>query len=454
VSVPLESIRACFEGVIPSPLATCAPDGTPNITYMSIVHYVDAERVALSRQFFNKTRANLDANPVSQVRVVDPITMQQYALDLHYLHTETEGRTFDQMKANLEAVASQSGMGDVFRLRGVDIHRVLRCVPVDGDYAATPQPERDMLGPLDEFVRRLAQVDQYADATRVALQALDDLFDFRHAILLVADEGAERLFAVAGNGYAVSSAGAEVSVGVGVIGIAAERRQVVSVANLARTRAMNAAIRDSAVRGGAALPGREIPLPGLASAQSAAAVPLVVHRGLIGVLYLESDEPGRFGPQNERLLRILGGHLASTLAMLEADRQESAESPSAPPPQPDAGELLAVEYFQADDSVFVAGEYLVRGVPGRILWKLLNEHAASGRTAFTNRELRLDERLGLPAGNDNLEARLLVLRKRLAGARCGIDLERVGRGRLALHVSQPLALSEVPTSGPMRAAHE
>jgi adenylate cyclase len=237
-----------------------------------------------------------------------------------------------------------------------------------------------------------------------------------------------------------------------VIGIAAERRQVVSVANLSRTRAMSAAIRESVQRGGAALPGREIPLPGLATAQSAAAVPLVVQRRLIGVLYLESEEPGGFGPQTERLLRILGGHLASALALLEADRQESAESPAAPDP-PASGETLAVEYYQADDSVFVGGDYLVRGVPGRILWKLLNEHASGGRTAFTNRELRLDERLGLPAGNDNLEARLLVLRKRLAAADCAIGLERVGRGRLALHVARPLSLTEVATEGPMRAAH-
>jgi adenylate cyclase len=113
-----------------------------------------------------------------------------------------------------------------------------------------------------------------------------------------------------------------------------------------------------------------------------------------------------------------------------------------------------VTYYQADDSVFVAGEYVIRGVPGRILWRLLSEHAARGRTAFTNRELRLDERLGLPPGNDNLEARLLVLRKRLAQAGCGIGLERVARGRLALHVARPLALSEVATSGPMKAAHE
>jgi hypothetical protein len=51
--VALDSISACFRGVIPSPFATCSPEGMPNITYMSVVHYIDSERVALSRQLFN-----------------------------------------------------------------------------------------------------------------------------------------------------------------------------------------------------------------------------------------------------------------------------------------------------------------------------------------------------------------------------------------------------------------
>jgi hypothetical protein len=328
VSIPLDAVpRACFEGLIPSPFATCSADGTPNITYMSIVHLIDADRVGLSRQFFNKTRANLERNPFGQLRVVDPATMQQYALDLQYLHTETEGRTFEEMKANLEAVASQQGMADVFRLRGVDVHRVLGCAAVDTDHVPEerPAPVRDLLAPLDEFVRRVGRSDQYAEATRTALEALDDLFGIRHSILLAADEDG-RLFGVASNGYAASAAGAEVPAGVGLIGIAAERRQVGSVANLARTRAMSAAIRESA-----ALPGREIPLPGLPSAQSAAAVPLVVHGRVVGVLYLESEEPGRFGPQTERLLRILGGQVAAALAVLESDRAESPESPAPAP---------------------------------------------------------------------------------------------------------------------------
>jgi adenylate cyclase len=183
-------------------------------------------------------------------------------------------------------------------------------------------------------------------------------------------------------------------------------------------------------------------------------VPLVSQGGLVGVLYLESEVPGRFGPHDERLLRVLGGYLGAALAALAADRSESAAPAPPPAPAPAMGDAVSVTYFQADDSVFVCGDYLIRGVPGRILWRLLNEHAADGRTAFTNRELRLDERLGLPPGNDNLEARLLVLRKRLAAVDCGIALERVARGRLALSVARRLELSEVQTSGPMKAAYE
>lgn len=110
LSVALEEIRPCLQGVIPSWLATCSADGVPNITILSIVHYVDSERVALTRQFFNKTTANLDANPFAQALVIDPRTADQFVLDLRFLHTETEGPIFDAVAANLDAIASQTGM--------------------------------------------------------------------------------------------------------------------------------------------------------------------------------------------------------------------------------------------------------------------------------------------------------------------------------------------------------
>jgi hypothetical protein len=458
LEVPLESILACFQGVIPSPFATCAADGTPNITYMSIVRHVDSERVAVSRQFLNKTRANLDANPRGQVLVIDPETLQDYLLDLRYLHTETEGTVFEEMRANLDAVASQSGMGDVFRLRGVDIHRVERCRRGPGSIPEPPGErgvERHTLRHLDDFVRRLAACTEYEEAVRTALVALDDLLGFGHAILLAAEAGSERLFAVADHGYPRSWSGAEVPLGEGLIGVAAERRQVVSVANLARNRSMRRGVEQSLERQGESLGRDELPLPGMEEARSAAAVPLVVHGTLTGVLYLESEAEGRFGPQNERLLRILAAHVSTTLAACARERGEEVPASAAPAAGSAASEKeIAVAYYQADDSLFIDGEYLVKGVPARILWKLLREHEADGRTEFSNRELRLDEGLGLPAGADNLEARLLVLRRRLADERWPLGLERVARGRLELTVPGPLALREVATGGPMKAAHE
>lgn len=455
LAVALEDIPRCFQGVIPSWLSTCSADGVPNVTVLSIVHYVDEERVGLSRQFLNKTSANLDANPWAQVIVVDPQTFDQFLLDLRFLRTETEGATFDAVKANLDAVASQSGMEDVFRLRGVDVHRVLGCTPVREKLGVAPtrRDDRRTMQALDEYVRRLAGCVDYADATRVGLGALEDLFGFGHCILLVADERGDRLFAVASNGYGASAAGAEAPIGAGVIGIAAERRRVISIPSLARSRGMRAAIDGGLRQRDATLAANEIPLPGLPGAQSVAAVPLVVRNVLTGVLYLEGELMGAFGEGDERLLGILGGHLASALRAFEDDRRESPSPSAGPPGVSSAQAPIEVTYYQADDSVFVCGEYVIKGVPGRILWKLLNEYVASARTDFTNRELRLDERLGLPPGNDNLEARLLVLRKRLAAADCGVALERVGRGRLVLRLSRPLALSEVQTSGPMRAAH-
>jgi hypothetical protein len=455
LAVPLESIMACFQGVNPSWVATCSADGVPNTTIVSIVHYVDSDRVALTRQFMNKSRINLDENPQAQVVVVDPSNGDQFALDLHYLRTESEGPLFDAVAANLDAIASMTGMTGVFRLRGVDIHTVLACEPFGSSLpvASGRHGEHVVLPLLDEFGRRLSVCVEYAEAARVGLEALDDLFGFGYAVLLTADERGDRLFAVASNGYVSSGIGAEVPIGYGPIGIAAQRRRVVCVPSVTRSRTMNAGIQDSIRRSGGEPSGFEIELPGLEHADSAAAVPLLAHGELTGVLYLESERAGDFGPGSERLLRILGGQFAGTLAVLEADRGESA------PPEPTrattpGGEPLAVTYYQADDSVFVDGAYVVKGVPGRILWKLLRENDADGRVAFTNRELRLDERLGLPPGNDNLEARLLVLRKRLAALECGIGLDRVGRGQLALHLGAPIALSEVSTAGPMRAAHQ
>ncbi|WP_395408804.1 hypothetical protein ACHMW6_30815 [Pseudoduganella sp. UC29_106] len=101
-----------------------------------------------------------------------------------------------------------------------------------------------------------------------------------------------------------------------------------------------------------------------------------------------------------------------------------------------------VRHYAGNDSVFFGDDYLIKGVAGAVLWCLLSDHAAQGRTCFSNRELRLDPRIRLPDISDNLEARLVLLARRLCERRAGVQIEKTGRGHFRLCVRQPLQLQE------------
>lgn len=121
----LRDLAPCFEGAVPSVIATASADGTPNITHLSKVHLVDDEHVGLSDQFFSKTNRNLCENPYACVLVLDAHTYDEYRLVLKYERSERRGKLFDRVERDIEAIAALCGMQGVFKLRGVDIYRVL-----------------------------------------------------------------------------------------------------------------------------------------------------------------------------------------------------------------------------------------------------------------------------------------------------------------------------------------
>jgi hypothetical protein len=129
-----DELKPAMQGVIPSHVVTCSGDGTPNASALSQVYWVDAEHVALSHQFFNKTVQNVRENPRAVVWLVSPETFDEWDMELEFDHAETSGPVFDALDMQIEAIASIVGLKGIFKLKSADIYRVLAVakLPRDG----------------------------------------------------------------------------------------------------------------------------------------------------------------------------------------------------------------------------------------------------------------------------------------------------------------------------------
>jgi hypothetical protein len=113
-----------------------------------------------------------------------------------------------------------------------------------------------------------------------------------------------------------------------------------------------------------------------------------------------------------------------------------------PSPRAEAAPLR-VRHYEHDDSVFLDDDYLIKGVAG----------ACSGSCCATTRRTRAPSSptascasrptSALPDVGDNLEARLVLLTRRLVDRQACVRLEKTGRGRFRLCVTRPLQLVNV-----------
>ncbi|MBN4077663.1 pyridoxamine 5'-phosphate oxidase family protein [bacterium AH-315-C20] len=119
-----DEMLPALQGAVPSALVTCNKEGIPNATYISQVFYVSESEVALSFQFFNKTVRNVRENPHASIKISHPEKLDMWELEIEFNRSETEGDLFDQMDMQLEAIASMTGMADVFKLQAADVYKV------------------------------------------------------------------------------------------------------------------------------------------------------------------------------------------------------------------------------------------------------------------------------------------------------------------------------------------
>jgi adenylate cyclase len=454
VSLGLEQLTPCFQGILPSMFFTCARDGTPNAAFLSHVDYVDATHVALSFQFFNKSRRNISENPYALVRVIDPDTNQGWALRLKFERSETSGPIFDRMFLRIEAIASYVGLKGIFKLKAADIYLVESVEPVAEEPGRqerwSPRSRRQpdavfTMKALQELSLRMTAARNLDQLLESILSGIKEYFGFSHSIILLAGEKPNTLITIAHRGYPQGGVGAEVQFGEGVIGVVAEAQQPIRISGLIRGMLYAAAAKRRAAEAGWR-PQEDVRLPGLDNPSSQLGVPLVVRGELVGVLCIESETPYRFHEEDKNTIEMLGASLAiaiQNMQLKEADEDAGATPPAAVPvaSQPKRARRQ-LTYYRSEEVLMLDGEYLIRSLPARILWKLLQAHKCDGRAEFTNRELRLDKSLGLPDFKDNLETRLLLLRRRLDEKSQDIRIVPTGRGRFALELGCAIELVE------------
>jgi adenylate cyclase len=442
MSLRLSDLSACFEGVIPSIIATASADGMPNISYLSHVVRIDEEHVALSNQFFAKTAANVRANPKVTLILVDGFTGDQFLLDIGFMRSVDAGPLFDRIALQLKASSAQVGMSEVMRLRSADVFRVHGIEKVPSPVATAPGAVgRDSVS-LPALSEAIKAIERQADADEIIdslLGGVQRVLGYDNALVLIHDSHRGSLVTTGSIGYERSGLGSEIASSEGLIGSAATNGQTIKVNDMSRVRRLGEAISLEAEASENAT--RVVTFPQLPRVMSQIAVPMVARNTLIGVLFIESTQRLAFREEDEAALEILAGQAAS--ALRASEREAAAAQPTQVPPPPrlaSGGGEIRVVHHRVDDSVFVDGTYIVKGIAGALLRLMLEWHLKDGSEVFTNREMRLALGGRMPEIKDNLETRLLLLRRRLEEKQAPIQIVRVGRGRIRLEATGPLLL--------------
>tara|TARA_X000000950_G_scaffold220007_1_gene264946 strand:- start:1424 stop:2932 length:1509 start_codon:yes stop_codon:yes gene_type:complete len=168
-----------------------------------------------------------------------------------------------------------------------------------------------------EIIERVAsQISKTLNLDAIAktmLISMEEYFGFKHSMILLLDGSESVLKVIATHGYKEEGIGAEVKIGVGVIGMVAKKKKLMRMANLGAQKQYMQAIKQQIQPSDETVIVDVTSLPGLKNAESQVAIPMLMEDELIGVFSVESDQVNIFDKSDELIIKILANQTANAL---------------------------------------------------------------------------------------------------------------------------------------------
>ena len=121
------------------------------------------------------------------------------------------------------------------------------------------------------------------------------------------------------------------------------------------------------------------------------AAPMIARGVLLGVIAVESPDALAYDELDERVFAVAAHLVAAALereqlaasdpepAVPTARRGPVAGRAGATATAPAVGDApVTLRHYAVDGSTFLDDDYVIKGVAGRLLWKIVAEHAATG----------------------------------------------------------------------------
>ena len=226
MSVPLESLATCFQGLLPAQLFTCSRDGIPNAAYLSHVDYVDAvarravvpvlqqepaehrREPARARERARSGHGSGLAAPPASTSDRRPRARSSSAWLCGSRRSRRTAGSRASSSCARRTCTRCSRLMPCPKSRAVSQHERI------GAHASEPHAVFTMKA-MQDLAERIHRADCLEGLVDSILEGLDDAFGFKHSMILVPTDEDGVLVTIGSRGYAENGVGAEVRFGEG-----------------------------------------------------------------------------------------------------------------------------------------------------------------------------------------------------------------------------------------------